>query len=314
MNLDRAIFQLVPCRLVFGGLIFLLLLAPFAYGANDFRVLVVLSESSAPYQTFAKTFQQDLSSNFRIKVLQNPEDFSPGDERADLIITVGIKATDSMASKGAAPLIAVMVPNAGYLDLLRKENNFRRMSAIYIDQPWARQVALLNVTLPEIRSVGLLYSSESRINLQALHSELERHGYKLVARQTLRKDSLSSDLDDVIARSDVLLAIPDGNIYNSSNIRNILLTSYRQHIPLVGLSQSYVNAGALCAIFSTPEQIAAQASMTAILFAQTRHLPEPQSPELFTVAVNRDVARTLGVTTGSPELLHMQIEKILGAP
>jgi putative tryptophan/tyrosine transport system substrate-binding protein len=314
LNLNHAIFKLAPRRLIIGGLVFLLLLPPFANGANNLRVLVVLSEISAPYQAFAKTFQQNLTSNFQVSVLQNPEDFSPGDDRADLIITVGIKATDSIASKTAAPLIAVMVPNTGYLDLLKKQNISRRISAIYIDQPWARQVALLNAALPEARSVGLLYSAESRINLQALHHELERHGHKLVARLTHGKDSLSSDLEDVIAQSDVLLAIPDGNIYNSNNIRDILLTSYRQHIPLVGLSQSYVNAGALCAIFSTPEQIAAQASMTAILFAQTRHLPEPQSPELFTIAVNRDVARTLDVTPGSAEMLHMQIEKILGAP
>ena len=41
-------------------------------------------------------------------------------------------------------------------------------------------------------------------------------------------------------------------------MRNILLTSYRRGVPLVGLSQAYVNAGALAAIFSTTEQLAEQ--------------------------------------------------------
>jgi putative ABC transport system substrate-binding protein len=295
-------------------LIFLLLLPLCAYGANDLRVLLVLSESMSPYQTFAKTFQQNLSPNFQVSVLERPENFSVNENQADLIVTVGIKATDWMIGKTTTPVFAVMIPSTKYFDLLEKQTRGRQISAIYIDQPWSRQVALLHAALPESRSIGVLYSSETRLNLRTLQNELARHGYKLVAKQMQSKETLSSDLEEVLARSDVLLAIPDSNIFSSSNIRNILLSSYRQRIPLVGLSQAYVNAGALCAIFSTPEQLAVQASVTTKLFAQTRHLPDPQPPALYTIAVNQDVARTLGVTTKSADLLHMQVEEERGVP
>jgi len=79
----------------------------------------------------------------------------------------------------------------------------------------------------------------------------------LIARHLRSKDTLFSDLDELLIDSDVLLAVPDSEIYNSNSIRNILLSSYRRGIPLVGFSQAYVKAGALCAIFSTPEQLAA---------------------------------------------------------
>lgn len=300
-----------PCK-IFLGWIFLLSLPLFAYGANDLRILVVLSESMTPYQTFAKTFEQNLSANFHVSVLQHPESFSANDQQPDLIVTVGVKATDWMMGKTATPILAVMIPSAKYSDLLEKPARTRQISAIYIDQSWARQVALISAALPERSSIGVLYSSEARLNLPELHSELDRHGYKLVAKQMQSNETLSSDLEDVLARSDVLLAIPDGNIFNSSNIRNILLSSYRQRIPLVGLSQAYVNAGALCAIFSTPEQFAAQASIATTLFAQTRHLPNPQPPMLYTIAVNQEVARALGATTKSADLLHMQVDKERG--
>jgi putative ABC transport system substrate-binding protein len=309
-NLDKADSQLpsfVRCWKICCSLIFLLCLPPFAFGADELRVLVVLSESTTPYQTFAKTFRQNLSSNVHVRLLEHPEDFSANDLPADLIVTVGVKATDRMMGE-ATPVLAVMVPSATYFDLLEKQTRVKQISAIYIDQPLSRQVALLDAVLPESPRVGVLYSTESRINLNELRTELDRQGYKLVAKQVRGSETLSSDLDDVLEHSDVLLAIPDSTIFNSSYIRNILLSSYRKRIPLVGLSQAYVNAGALCAIFSTPEQLAAQTSAETNTFAQTRHLPAPQAPELFTVAVNKEVARTLDVTTKSPDLLHMQIE------
>src|ERR1017187_4514516 len=130
------------------GLIFLLLLPPFAWGADDLRVLVVLSESLAPYQTFAKAFQQNLSANIKVSVLERPESFSDNDQATDLIITVGIGAADWAMGRATKPVLAVMIPSSKYADLLEKRTRPKQISAIYIDQPWLRQMALLRAALP----------------------------------------------------------------------------------------------------------------------------------------------------------------------
>lgn len=291
-----------------------MLLPSFAYSANDLHVLVVLSENIASYQAFTAAFQQNLSENIQARVLDSAENFTSNNQQTDLIVTVGVKAATWVMERTTTPVLAVMIPSTKYADLLGTHTRNRRVSAIYIDQPLTRQADLLYSALPESRNIGVLYSSESSINIKQLHNELARHGLNLIAKQMQNKETMSSDLEDVLARSDVLLAIPDSTIYNSSNIRNILMSSYRQRIPLVGLSQAYVNAGALCAIFSTPEQFAAQASVITISFAQTQHLPDPQSPRIYTIAVNQDVARSLDITTKSAELLHLQVEKAGGLP
>ncbi len=295
------------CWKICCSLIFLLCLPPFAHGADELRALLVLSERTTPYQSFAKAFRQNLLPNVHVSVLEHPEDFSINDQPPDLIVTVGVRATEQMMDK-AIPILAAMVPSATYVDLLGKQTRVRQASAIYIDQPLPRQVALLSAALPEYRRVGVLYSAESQINLKELRNELDRQGYQLVAKKVQGNESLSSDLEDVLEHSDVLLAIPDSTIFNSSYIRNILLSSYRKRIPIIGLSQAYVNAGALCAIFSTPEQLAEQTSAAANVFALTRHLPAPQPPALFTIAVNKEVARTLDVTINPPDVLHSQVE------
>lgn len=285
--------------------ILLLLCWQVSAAAADLRVLVVQSDSSALYQTFAKTYAGSLPAGYRVSVLERAEDF--GGEQADLIVTVGVKAAEWVAGKSAQPQLAAMIPSNS--ELAAKHS--RRLTAIYLDQPWSRQVILLRAALPERTRVGVLHSPGR--DMSALRGELSAHGGTLTERTLRADDSLFADLEEVLSGSEVLLAIPDGAVYSSNTIRNILLTSYRRAIPLVGFSQAYVRAGALYALFSTPEQLAAQAADVTQSFAQSKKLPEAQFPTLYTIAVNQEVARTLGITIRSAEALRLQIEKSSGS-
>lgn len=285
--------------------ILLLLCWSIPAAAADLRVLVVQSDSSPLYQTFAKTYAGNLPASVKLTVLERAEDFNG--ETADLIVTVGVKAADWVAGRSAQPQLAAMIPSN--FEPTVKHN--RRLAAIYLDQPWSRQVSLLRAALPERNRIGVLHSPGK--DLSALRSELVAHGDTLTARTLRGGDTLFADLEEVLSSSDVLLAIPDGAVYSSNTIRNILLTSYRRSIPLVGFSQAYVRAGALYALFSTPEQLAAQAADATLTFAQGRKLPEAQFPSLYTISVNQEVARTLGITIKSADALRLQIEKSSGS-
>jgi len=155
----------------------------------------------------------------------------------------------------------------------------------------------------------LLYSTDSRIDIAPLIKNVSRRKNSLITQSANSTDELFSSLENVLNGSDVLLAVPDRTIYSSSNIRNILLTSFHHNVPLVGLSQAYVNAGALCAIFSTPEQLAEQTGAAVIAFAQSRHLPEPQYPDDFTVAVNPQVARSMGIELPPAETIRERMDR-----
>lgn len=285
--------------------ILLLLCWQVTAAAADLRVLVVQSDSSALYQTFAKTYAGSLPAGYKVSVLERAEDF--GGEQADLIVTVGVKAAEWVAGKSAQPQLAAMIPSNS--ELAAKHS--RRLTAIYLDQPWSRQVNLLRAALPERTRIGVLHSPGR--DMSALRGELVSRGGTLTERSLRADDSLFADLEEVLSGSEVLLAIPDGAVYSSNTIRNILLTSYRRAIPLVGFSQAYVRAGALYALFSTPEQLAAQAADITQSFAQSKKLPEAQFPTLYTIAVNQEVARTLGITIRSAEALRLQIEKSSGS-
>lgn len=292
------------------GAICLMCLSGFSWAAESLRVAVVLSDSNALYQTFAKAFQQNLPTSIQAHVLDRPEDFSGNAQTADLVVTVGVKAAELVSAKTQLPVLAAMIPHSKYAELAGRPP--RQLSAIFIDQPWTRQISLLQAALPGRNKIAVLHSSGTRTDLPELRKKLAERGYKPVFKALHSNEMLYADLEEVLENSEVLFAIPDNAIYNSGNIRNILLSTYRRGIPLVGLSQAYVNAGALYALFSTPEQLAAQSSRAMLAFAKVGRLAEPQYPELYTIAVNQDVARTLGLNIGSAELLHMQVEQASG--
>jgi len=78
---------------------------------------------------------------------------------ADLYIAVGMKAATQIASKDI-PTLNVFVPKTGYDKILRQSaSHATYRSAIYLDQPLERQIALLMSSLPETRHVGVLYSA-----------------------------------------------------------------------------------------------------------------------------------------------------------
>lgn len=278
--------------------------------AETLNVSLVLSDNNPTYRQWAAAFNQALVSN---KADVNvAESQLAGSDRANLIVAVGMKAAELAAAQAGIPVLAVMISEDGYKKLLAQASrqiSSRATSAIYLNQPWDRQLDFLQAVLPKHNRIGLLHSSDAHTDIDNLRQLVASRGGLLVAQQVGSADRLYPVLESVLANSDVLLALPDSAIYSSNNIRNILLTSYRMGVPLIGISQSYVNAGALCAVFSTLEQMAEQASAAVVLFSQKRRLPDPQYSAEFTIAVNQQVARSMGIELPSTETIRSQMGK-----
>ena len=278
--------------------------------AETLNVRLVLSDSTPPYQQFSSALNQALAaSKAGVTVVESRAGTNQSGEgnHTDLVIAAGMKAMELAIAKFDAPVLGVMIPRIGYEILLERHPAYHRSkatSAIYLDQPWDRQLSFIQAALPKHKTVGLLYSPDTHITLPRLP-----RGMSLNAQSTRPAENLFVTLESVLNSSDVLLVIPDSEIYSSSNVRNILLTSYRYQVPLIGISQAYVNAGALGAIFSIPEQLAGQTAEMIISFARSRRLPEPQYPVLFSISLNQQVARSLGIVLDSPEAIRERMDK-----
>ena len=273
--------------------------------AAPLRVSVVLSENGGAYREFSDALRHKLPEDkFALNTQYSGEKLND----ADLYIAVGLKAASELVTRDVTTL-NVLVSRDGYDQIQHLPSQHKKPhSAVFLDQPLERQVALLHAALPGTRDVGVLYTAQQP-ELQNLRHLLTTQDIRLHDQKVDESQSLNDALESLLAVSDVLFVLPDVDIYNAGTIRDILLTAYRKQVPLIGISRAYVKAGALCAVFSTSEQIADQASGMIQRYAESGKLPPAQYPSEFEVSVNMQVARSLEIQIKNAEQLRDAIRR-----
>lgn len=291
------------------------------------RIQILLSETGGSYAELLSGLEQQIDARapgqIRLQVQRAPEDMTQLDtlqatapaERPALLIPVGIRATAlALRGAGTVPVLSLLIPFDSYAALLNtapapQEPSTR--SAIYLDQPMRRQLDLLQILMPAIRDIATLTGPavQSRIGeLQALSTQ---RGLRLTTRTVAADGNPVQTLTPLLDQTEVLLALPDPAVFNRASLQAILLTTYRGGIPVLGFSQAYVRAGALAAVHSTARQIGQQAGDWIIELAQTGQwqLGAPRYPAYYSVSVNRQVARTLGIHVADEERLLEQLRQ-----
>jgi putative tryptophan/tyrosine transport system substrate-binding protein len=293
-----------------------LCLALLSAQASAARVTVVLSDDSAPYQEIYQVIRAYLDDTPHETSRVYAENLAaPALSEARLVVAVGVRAAESLAAlKPRLPVLAVLVPRAWYLKTGRVRLNngsSRAGSAIYLDQPFDRQARLIRQAFPEVRRVGVLLSAEQGGLVSELDDAMRAQGLSLVHQPLATDARLIGPLESVLADADLLLAVPDPLVFNRNTAQSLFLTSYRYRVPVVGYSRSLTRAGALVSLHSSPAQIGRQAAewVSGALQGSVVRLPPAAHPAYFSVSINEQVARSLGLTV----LPEAELEKRLGA-
>lgn len=287
---------------------FMGILTFFMPTANAYNgVTILLSAETATNQEFVEHFKSEMmahkANHLRVTVINiQDEEKVVVAENSELVIALGVKALD-WASKlrTSTPVIGVFTPLPTFNALLNtSKRELGNFSAIVLDQPYSRQVALIRLAMPDAKNLGVLLGNVSSQQADTLNEAADKNAFNLIERLIYTPADLIPKLKNLLHDSDALLAIPDPAIYSRETAQPILLTSYRHAKPVFGYSLSYVRAGALAAVYSTTKQLAKQAVEMAIESKNTPdQLPAPQTPQYFSVAINQQVARALNLVLPS---------------
>jgi hypothetical protein len=159
------------------------------------------------------------------------------------------------------------------------------MSAVYAEPAPADQLRLVSLLYPRPVHVAVILGRDTMFLRPVLVGQVD-------VQQLAPGEDINRVLNR-IAPTEVLLAMPDCEVYNPDSIRNILLSTYRRKQALIGFSADMVKAGALATTYSEVEDIDAQVAEMVAAFAATGQLPPPQFPRYFHTIVNEGVARSL---------------------
>lgn len=219
-----------------------------------------------------------------------------------LIIALGTPAAEA-ALRSDRPVLAALV-TANDFERLRAAIPRARISALFLDQPPERHLALIRAALPDTRCAGLLLGPEShaaQARFEKLQSRLEpetRIEFAATARDVLPA------LERLLSRCTAVLTLPDSVIANPTVARALLLTSYRTQRPLFAYSRAWVEAGALAAVFSTPATATRDLLDWLDALDETLTLPPPRMSRHFELAVNARVARALNLPVPDEDTLR----------
>jgi len=237
--------------------------------------------------------------------------------RPVLIITVGTQAALRVTTLDpAGAVINALVPEAFYAGLYAGAEVHFEHSAVYIDQPVQRTVDLVAVALPGRRHVAALLGPVSAHREQALQRAAARDGMVLSTATVNDAAELDAALGRLLQHNSVLLALPDPVVVNGRTAKQWILGAYLRHVALVGYSRAFVKAGALMAVYSTPQQVGATTAerVAALLRRRPLQLPLPVHPRYFDVSVNYELARALGLSLPTESVLKGRLAAREEAP
>lgn len=292
----------------------LICLASVSGQALAARVAVVLSEDSALYQEAYQVIHARLEADdHQVSRMYAAGLTAAALNDTRLAVAVGVRAAESLAAlPNRPPVLALLVPRAWYVKTgrVRLTAGGHSASAIYIDQPFERQAALIQLVFPDARRVGVVLSAGQDGLLGELGEALRLQRLDLVHATLAEDERLIAPLESVLSEADVLLALPDPLVFNRNTAQSLFLTSYRYRDPVLGYSRSLTRAGALLSLHSSPAQIGRQAAewVNHALATVPVILPASAHPAYFSISINEQVARSLGFSLPS----EAELEKRLG--
>lgn len=270
-------------------------------------IIVVPTKFGGAYQEFIKAFQDSFAASggntAAVTVVESGNiDASLFDNKnTRLIVSVGTAATQKIFELNkTVPVLSTLVPRNSFRILeetARKQGGLYFRSAIHLDQPISRHMGLVHRILPNKKTVSVVLGPNTRFLEKELKSAAGNEGMHIQIETMGYAQRLIGPLNRALEDSDAFIAVPDSVVSNRQTVQNLLLTTYRQRVPVIAYSRAYVRAGALAAVYSTPEQIGRQAGelVGELMRSNNWSLPAPLHPKYFSVEVNRDVARSLGI-------------------
>jgi ABC-type uncharacterized transport system substrate-binding protein len=272
--------------------------------AKDSNILILLSGKDDVYLDVATTITNSTikmcrnwglpcqDANYEISQIISLDHKFTHDHK--VIITLGIKAARyAEQNLGGNLIITALIPRNSNIgsnsDKIESKHYF-----LYLDQPIHRSLLLISALSERLQNIGVIISSndvmtEESLTRSASSLELDLHLEKIETA-----DQIGASLNRLLYKSDALLAIPDTRIHNQSTVPNILISSYRKRIPLIGFSSAYVKAGALAAVYSSPEDIAFHVRDNIVkIYSGEKIVDREQSAEYFSILFNSEVARSL---------------------
>lgn len=262
-------------------------------GAGVPVVAIMSYRQATPYQQVVQSFKASLKqARPGIEFIRpDTEGGSKALQPATLVFAVGSRAVrESTEMLADRDLVATMILSSKALQ------NAPHATAVLLETSPMKQLEWHRRFLPKATRVGVLFDPEHNQQwVDAARIAAPELGLEIIAVPVRSPKDLPSALKLLGRKADSILGIADKTVYSSKTAKTVLLFSFRNRIPFVGLSGTWVKAGALYALDWDYAALGRQCAAIAlqILDGTKAELIEPQMPDRRRYLINLKTERQM---------------------
>jgi len=212
-----------------------------------------------------------------------------------LIVAIGpLAAQVAKAEVRGVPVVFAMVRNPRKSGL--EGDN---IAGVSLDVPIEAQLTMYKSLLPTLRVIGVVYDPEKTGSLVKEAGELAgRFGLRFLATPVASQTEVPAALRGLLGKVDALWMLPDDTVITPESLTFFLLTAFKQNLPVLTISDAFVEAGALAALSADYTDVGRQACQLSREIESGQRRPAQASivpPAKVNVAINLQTASQLGL-------------------
>jgi len=250
-------------------------------------IALVVRERQPMAEQLAKTIAQGLKIPSQLLTLGDKQvDWSS----FDAIVLLGEPVLEAWQTPTDSPVVAVFVS---------RESAQRRSallkSAIYVEPPLSRQITLSKILLGFDVRLGVLVSDAFAASAADEVAKVQREEFVNIYPLS-DLNNLNRTLIELLADNQALVGVYDSELYSPGNIKNILITAYRQNRPLIGPSSAYIKAGSLASTYSDLDDVSKRLIEILSAGLNNKQWAKQDYNRYFQVRYNEQVGRSLNLS------------------
>ena len=225
-------------------------------------IAIVSSNQAIPYKQTIESFTSAIKQvhpqatiNLTDSIQQQQPLITPS-----VVFALGSRAAaESLAKMPDTNLLATMILNDKVLE------GSSNATSILLHSTALKQLEWLHRIMPEAKRVGVLYDPE--LNQQWVDEAKIAAGtldLEIIAVAVNSPRDLPAALKSLGRQADSILGIADKTVYSGKTAKSVLLFSFRNKLPFVGLSGAWVKAGALYALDWDYTELGQQSAATIL--------------------------------------------------
>jgi len=276
-------------------LLLLTLLSWPLFAAQDSIVLVAEKNTSAINKLLNQLTEIAPEFSYSVSTRKKPVTV----DSDAYVIVMGAKPSTHFDFSKYPNRIAVMVT-------AEQSRTANANTSIFIEPPLTRQLKLANLLVPGNKKLGLLVNNTQDMN-KTLMTLTKKEQSLLKVVNIADYENINQALFHVLKGTRLLLGNYNNEIYNAKNIKNILITSYRQQKVLIGPSRAYLKAGSFATTFSDLSHIARRIIDVVQGHQKSGEWLKADYNPYYRILFNKQVARSLNIRVLNDDVLQQQM-------